>query len=85
MDGGSVLLETLAPPEAIISAIVYPEPFTEAEIAEHEARYPDEVIEEPSGYGAECEYVLDRRLLGAVQVVRRLAPLPRSGELSLVA
>jgi hypothetical protein len=78
MDGGSVLLETLAPPEAIISAIVYPEPFTEAEIAELEARCPGEVIEEPSGYGAEGEYVLDRRLLGAVQVIRRLAPLPRS-------
>ena len=85
MDGGSVLLETLAPPEAIISAIVYPEPFTEAEIAELQARYPGVVIEEASGYGAEGEYVLDRRLLGAVQVIRRLAPLPRSGELSLVA
>jgi hypothetical protein len=84
MDRGSVLLETLAPPEAIISAIVYPEPFTEAEIAELKARHPDVATEEPSGYGAEGEYVLDRRLLGAVQVIRRLAPLPGSGELSLV-
>ena len=33
-DGGSVVLETLASPEAIICAVEYPEPFTQDEIAE---------------------------------------------------
>jgi len=67
---GSVLLETLAPPEAIICAVAYPEPFTQDEIARLRGDYPNvEIIE----FHGEGEYVVDRRHLNAVTVVRRYA------------
>jgi hypothetical protein len=65
MDGGSVLLETVAPPEAIISAV----------IAELSARYLGVEMEEPSEYHEESEYVVDRRLLHGVNVIRRFDAL----------
>jgi hypothetical protein len=61
MDGGSVLLETVAPPEAIISAVAYPP--------------PDDEMEEPCEYHEESEYVVDRRLLHGVNVIRRIDAL----------
>jgi hypothetical protein len=65
--GGSVVLETLASPEAIICAVEYPPPMTEAEKAELRLP-PDTKITE---YHAESEYLIERRLLGSVQVLRR--------------
>jgi hypothetical protein len=75
MDGGSVLLETVAPPEAIISAVAYPPPFTQEEIAELKARYPDVKMEQPTEYHEEREYIIDRRLLHGVNVTRRFDAL----------
>ena len=63
--GGSVVLETVAPPEAIICAITYPTPLTEAEKAE----LPPDV--EIDAYHEECEHLVDRRLLGPIKVLRR--------------
>ena len=68
MDGGSVLLETLASPEAIISQIDYPQPFTQNQIDEFRSRNPEVVIEE---FHEEREYVVDRRHLNAVSVRQR--------------
>jgi hypothetical protein len=64
--GGSVVFETVAPPAAIICKMPYPEPFTE-----------EERVEMPSGvhfedFYEEQEYVIDRRQLTQVTVVRRL-------------
>ena len=66
-DGGSVVLETLAPPDAIICAVEYPRPFTQEEI---EKLGVDVQITE---YHEEREYVVDRRRLNGVTVVRRYA------------
>ena len=71
-DGGSVVLETLAPSEAIICAIDYPEPFTQEEIARLKRECPTAQITE---FHEEREYVVDRRHLNAVTVVRRYAQL----------
>jgi hypothetical protein len=65
MDSGSVLLETLAAPEAIISEI---NSTPRREIKKLRRMYPDRVFEE--NYN-EHEYVVDRRYLNAVSVVRR--------------
>jgi hypothetical protein len=75
MDGGRVLLETAAPPEAIISAVAYPPPFTQEEIAELRARYPGVKMEQPTEYHEEREYIIDRRLLHGVNVTRRFDAL----------
>lgn len=75
MEGGSVLLETLAPPEAIISQVAYPRPFTHQEIEECKREHPTGRIVE---YHDECEYVVDRRYLKAVLVVQRYAPCKRN-------
>jgi hypothetical protein len=81
-DGGSVLLETLAPPAAIICVVDYPKPFTKQEIARIKREHPHaEMIE----FHEEREYVVDRRYLKGVAVVRRypqverLSPLPPHG------
>lgn len=71
MDCGSVLLETLAPPKAIICEIQYPEPFTQEEIETFKREHPEG---ETSEYHEEREYIVDRRYLNAVKVVRRLLP-----------
>jgi len=68
LDGGSVLLETRAPPAAIICAVDYPEPFTEQEIARFKREHPHAHISE---YHEEREYVVDRRCLNSVAVVYR--------------
>lgn len=68
MDGGSVLLETLATPEAIISEIDYPQPFTQNEIEEIRRMHPGALID---AFHEEREYVIDRRYLNAVSVMRR--------------
>lgn len=67
MPTGSVVLETVAPREAIIAAIEYPAPMTEAEKLELELP-PNAKISE---YHEECEYLVDRSLLGPVHVLRR--------------
>jgi hypothetical protein len=67
-DGGSVLLETVAPEPAIISAIDYPNPLTREEIRTLKRKYPDVHISE---FHDEREYIVDRRYLNAVTVVRR--------------
>ena len=68
MDGGSVVLETVAPTAAIISAVDYPKPFTQEEIERFKREHPDSLIIE---FHEEREYVVDRRRLDAVTVVRR--------------
>jgi len=65
-DGGSVVLETVAPPAAIISAVKYPPPSTEAEKA---TMPPDTIIKERH---EECEYLIDRRMLSTVTKRQRL-------------
>jgi hypothetical protein len=60
--GGSVVLETVAAPEAIISAVEYPPPLTEAEKAD----FPPNVT--VTEFHEEVEYLVDRRLLGRVEV-----------------
>jgi hypothetical protein len=67
--GGSVILETVAPPEAIIGMMEYPPPLTEADKAEL-GLSPDTRVTE---YHEECEYLVDRRLLGPIKVWRRYA------------
>jgi len=68
MDGGSLVLETMAGPEAIIHQVEYPDPFTAAEIEEFKQKHPrGEVVE----FHKEREYLIDRRRLGAVGVVTR--------------
>ena len=66
--GGSVVLETVARPDAIISTVEYPPPFTEAEKAELP---PSVTVVE---YHEEREYLVERRLLGPVGVLRRYPP-----------
>src|SRR5262249_8424327 len=64
-NGGSVLLETLAPPAAIICVVAYPKPFTEQEIARIRREHPHIHITE---FHEEREYVVDRRYLNRVAV-----------------
>ena len=64
----SVVLETVAPPEAIISVMEYP-PLTEAERAEFGLPPTAEVVE----WHDECEYLVDRHLLGPVKLHTRFA------------
>ena len=66
--GGSVVLETVARPEAIISIVEYPPPMREAEKAELP---PGVTVVE---YHEEREYLVERRLLGPVEVLRRYSP-----------
>jgi len=72
-DGGSVVLETLAPPAAIICSVDYPEPFTVEELKSKFPELPQQRIEElaDQGFHEEREYVVDRRHLGTVTVARR--------------
>jgi hypothetical protein len=72
MDGGSVLLETIAPTAAIISAVDYPEPFTQEEIQKIKREHPNAQI---PAFHEEREYVVDRRHLRAVSVLRRYEQL----------
>ena len=71
-DGGSVLLETVAPAKAIISAVHYPEPFTQEEIERIKREHPDAEISE---FHEEREYIVDRRHLKAVRVLRRYSQI----------
>lgn len=73
MDGGSVLLETRAAPKAIICKITYPKPFTQNEIKKARREHPCLEIDEPVEFHGEQEYVVDRRYLKVVKVVRRYA------------
>lgn len=72
MDGGSVLLETLAPSAGIICAVDYPKPQTQAEIEKLKRGHPNVAVSE---FHEEREYVVDRRHLNAVTVVRRYAQI----------
>jgi hypothetical protein len=64
-DGGSVLLETLAPSAAIICVVDYPKPFTKQEIARIKREHPHVHMIE---YHEEREYVVDRQFLNRVAV-----------------
>jgi hypothetical protein len=75
MDGGSVLLETLAPSVGIICAVDYPKPPTQDEIEKLKRGHPNVEINE---FHEEREYVVDRRHLDAVTVVRRYAQIERA-------
>jgi hypothetical protein len=75
MDRGSVLLETLAPPAAIICAVDYPEPLTQIEMEKLKREHPNVEI---NGLHEEREYVVDRRHLNAVIVLRRFAQIDRA-------
>jgi hypothetical protein len=68
MNGGSVVMETLAPPRAILHQVEYPEPFTAAEIEEFRKDHPKTEFLE---FHEEREYLLDRRHLGPVGVLTR--------------
>src|SRR4051812_29789890 len=66
-------------PHAIICAVEYPKPFTEHEILMLKRDHPTAEIDE---YNDEREYVVDRRFLDRVTIVRRyphiglIAPKP---------
>jgi hypothetical protein len=70
--GAGVVLETLAPPEAI-SKVEYPKPFTAAEKRKAQRAHPGITFTE---FHNEREYIVDGRMLKDVKVRRRL--LPRS-------
>ena len=74
-NGGSVLLETRAPPAAIICAVDYPKPLTEQEIARIRREHPHIHITE---FHEEREYVVDRRCLNSVAVVCRYPQIERA-------
>jgi hypothetical protein len=74
-NGGSVLLETLAPPAAIVCVVAYPKPFTEQEIARIRREHPHIHITE---FHEEREYVVDRRFLNTVAVVCRYPQVERA-------
>lgn len=63
--GGSVVLETLASPAAIVGKMPYPKPFTE----EERAQYPGAHFLKRH---EEREYIVDRRQLTRVKVIRHL-------------
>lgn len=65
-----IVLGTLAPPDAIVAAIRYPKPFDAVEIEQLKRDHPNAVIHE---YHHEHEYVVDRRHLNSVRVVRRIS------------
>jgi hypothetical protein len=76
---GRVVLETVAPPEAIIAAEEYPPPMAEVEKAELGLPPNTKIVE----WHEESEFLVDRRLLGPVHVLRRHAsqtrpPSPRA-------
>jgi hypothetical protein len=64
----SVVLETSAPARAIIAAIKYPKPFTPVEIKRIRRDDPTAHFSE---YHDEREYIVDRRHLTDIKVVRR--------------
>ena len=66
---GSVILETVAPPAAIISAMEYPPPVTEAERAEWDLPTTTKIIE----WHDECEYLVGSSPAGAGQGVAALS------------
>jgi hypothetical protein len=72
--GGSVVLETLAPPEAIICKMPYAEPLSEEKRAEILGDHPNAHFPE---YHDEREYVVDRRQLTRVKVVQRFPETPK--------
>ena len=74
--GGSVVLETTAPPAAIITAIEYPPPITEAEKLELGLPPTTNVVE----WHDECEFLVDRRQLGHVKVLRRYSQHPQKAQ-----
>jgi hypothetical protein len=61
-----IVLETLAPPQAIIHQMTYPRPITDPERAETLRQFPDVHFDE---YHDEREYLVDRKFLNAVIVV----------------
>jgi hypothetical protein len=61
-----VIVKTLAPPEAIICKIEYPEPFTE----EEKEQFGGHVIE----FHDEQEYIVDSERLNDVEIVERYDP-----------
>jgi hypothetical protein len=63
--GGSVMLETIAPPEAIISVMEYDPPLTEAE------RRNCNCLQTQHQRIEEAEYLVDRRLLTSIKVQQR--------------
>ena len=65
-----MLLETVASPDAIICAVDYPQPPTAHEVASVRKEHPNISIDDLQ-FHEEREYVIDRRLLGTVTVVRR--------------
>jgi hypothetical protein len=69
-DGGSVLLETVAASKAIICKIAYPAPLTQKEIKALKRKHPGIMIDE---FHDEQEYLIDRRYLNLVKVMRRYA------------
>jgi hypothetical protein len=67
--GGSVVLETVAQPRAIICAIEYPEPLTIEEVRRTYPNFPN--VKLGPQFHEEDEYLVDRRALTKVDVVRR--------------
>lgn len=67
MDGGSVLLETFAPQRAIISQIHYPM-LNPNQIRNIKRKHPGIMFDD---FSHEREYIVDRRYLIAVTVIRR--------------
>ena len=65
---GSVILETIAPPAAIIAQMEYPQPWTDAEREEILREAPNATFDE---YHHEREFLVDRRRLETVTVAQR--------------
>jgi hypothetical protein len=68
LPSGSVILETVAPPAAIIAKMEYPDPVTDAEREEILREHPNTDFNE---YHDESEFVVDYRELQVVTVVQR--------------
>jgi hypothetical protein len=70
---GSVILETIAPPAAILAQITYPEPMTDAERQEILREHPYVRFDRSDEYHDEREFLVDRRGLKTVTVLQRLS------------
>jgi hypothetical protein len=74
LSSGSVVLETIAPPAAIIAQVSYPEPLTGAEREEILRAHPNAQISE---YHDEREFLVDRRRLERIIVAQRFGKQDR--------
>jgi len=80
LEGGTVVMETEAPAEAIIARISYPQEFSPEERAEFIRQQPRFSEESFQQFGHEGEYIVDRQFLGPVKVARRYSQIKPAWE-----